>query len=145
MKILCPKIRRPMPKPKVDKIWLRLKAKVIGHSLDFNRVSSYIYRSFIVCVRYWALMLQWCIQIFFPTFFGSDKNFKKICRQKSYLISTTVHLINHNNFSLIILLVVYAANIGTFSVIDWLLNFFEITFFTVNGFVRLTWNRKKHM
>ena len=90
-------------------------------------------RSFIVCVRYWALMLQWCIQIFFFYILVQTKTSRRYAGKKSYLISTNVHLINHNNFSLIILLVLYAANIGTFFVIDWLLNFFEITFFTING------------
>ena len=90
-------------------------------------------RSFIVCVRYWALMLQCCIQIFFFYILVQTKTSRRYAGKKSYLISTNVHLINHNNFSLIILLVLYAANIGTFSVIDWLLNFFEITFFTVKA------------
>jgi hypothetical protein len=71
---------------------------------------------------------------YFFLHFGSDKLQEDMqAKNKSYLISTNVHLINHNNFSLIILLVLYAANNGTFSMIDWLFNSFEISFFTANG------------
>ena len=93
---------------------------------------------------------SWCNDAFgyFFLHFGSDKLQNDMQEKKMiYIISTNVHLINHNNFSLIILLVLYAANTGTFSVIDWLFNFFEITFFYSKWLKEaflytLTWNNK---